>query len=287
MTTASIFVLPTPTTRKMTRTRTATTKTSTTPRRARAAARTTTARPPTRRRSSTTSSTTMSSRTTTRTSTRRMISTTTRRMSRRATRTTTRTRRTRTTDRKSSRHEEGPGHGPVQRRGLAVLPAVVPFSGGDHVDRDALLLQLRTNALLRWGRGARAERHDHRRPRRAGPLVVPLGRDVHHHHRMADHPAQARPARTQRLFQHLLRLGHLLRRHAGHSHVVQRLVRDLAGPAGDHRLSPPGRQGWHRHRRSSGPGPARGVRIPNEHDAVDPDALLHGRGQPSDHVRPC
>src|SRR2546427_1292973 len=86
-------------------------------------------------------------------------------------------------------------HGTLERRWLAVPAAVVPLPGGYHLDRDALLLQLRADAVLRHGGGAGPHGHARHRPRQSRPVVVPVGRDVHVHHRLAVPAPPHGPAR--------------------------------------------------------------------------------------------
>ena len=131
--------------------------------------------------------------------------------------------------------------------------------------------------VLRRDRGPGAKRRDPE-ARASRALVVPLGRDVH------------LPLRAGSIIVHrsdqggffagsygwAILLGGLL----GTLMWAERLVRDLAQPEGRHperdrhgRGTP--REPGRRRRRRAGR-----TRVPDEHAALDPDALLHGRGEP-------
>src|SRR5262245_12382253 len=73
-------------------------------------------------------------------------------------------------------------HANLQPRGLVRPASLVPRALGNHLDRDALLLQPGADALLRERAGRPGEEPDDARPRAERALVVPLGRDVHVHH---------------------------------------------------------------------------------------------------------
>src|SRR5262249_12626230 len=86
-------------------------------------------------------------------------------------------------------------HGTLERRWLAVPAAVVPLPGGYHLDSDGLLLQLPSDPVLRYGGGAGPHGDAGHGPCQSRPLVVPVGRDAHVHHRLAVPPPPDGPAR--------------------------------------------------------------------------------------------
>src|SRR4030095_3138343 len=114
--------------------------------------------------------------------------------------------------------------------------------------------------------------------RRGGPGRSPRARKDHVPDGRVDRAHQAGSRR--RPAQQRLHDADPDRRPDGHADVVQRLVRDLADPAPRDRFRQRGGG-----RRSGGPrrreaGAERRPPLAHPHDALDPDALLHGLGQP-------
>ena len=120
----------------------------------------------------------------------------------------------------------------------AVRVPVAAHPGRYHLDRLALLLQLRAGAgVRRVRRRGACPQHRHRQGGPAGAVVVPLGRPQHLRHRHPHHDRH-RGLLRQRLRQAGRRHRDQHRHAARHHHDAQRVGRDLAeseGRAGQRR----------------------------------------------------
>ena len=160
---------------------------------------------------------------------------------------------------------------------LLHVAAVVAFPGRHYLDWHLVLLQLRSNPVLRRNRARRPQRSDPEAGS-ARLVVVPLGRHVYGDRRRSLPAFLVGPAAG--LGDYLVDGGDPDRRHDGNHHVPQRVAGDLARPTncdcfggyGSRRRTarPQSRTG----RTQSGSG------LAHQYPVFDPDALFHGSGQP-------